>query len=181
MNELMKDIERILLSEDEIDAICKDIGSKISNDYKGKNPLVIGFLKGCVPFYAELIKRITVPCQIDFIAASSYSKSESTEIVNIKKDVEVDVSGRDVLLVDDIIETGLTLKKVIEMLQKRNPNSIKIVALLDKPSNRKVSLDADYVGIKTPNEFIVGFGLDYDEKYRNLPFIGVLKREVYTN
>lgn len=180
MNELLNDVERIILSEEQIISICKKLGDQISKDYLGKNPLFVGFLKGCAPFFCELIKRVTVACEIDFIIASSYSGSSSTGTVKIKKDLDQNIEGRDIILVEDIVETGTTLSEVIKLLNDRNPNSIKVVTLLDKPCNRNISFKPDYCGKEIPNEFVIGFGLDYNEKYRNLPFIGVLKKEIYS-
>lgn len=176
---MMNDIERILLTEQEIEDICKRLGEQISKEYAGKNPLIIGFLKGCAPFFSELIKRISIYCEIDFLMVSSYKGNNSTGIINIKKDVDQSIENRDVILVEDIVDTGNTLKKMVDLFKDRNPKSVKVVTLLDKPSNRKVQFKPDYIGYEIPNEFIVGYGLDYNERYRNLPIIGILKKKIY--
>ncbi|NLK23876.1 MAG: hypoxanthine phosphoribosyltransferase [Clostridiales bacterium] len=174
------DIKEVLLSEEDVLEISRKLGSKISEDYKGKDLLVIGILKGAVLFTSDLLKNISIPCQIDFMAASSYGNSaESSGVVKIKKDVDCDVAGKDVLIVEDIVDTGITLKYIIGELKKRKVNSVEVVALLDKPEGRKTDVKAKYIGFKMPNEFLVGYGLDYAEKYRNLPYIGILKSEVY--
>lgn len=179
MENLMNDVERVLLTEEQVNSICKKIGEQLSKEYEGKNPIFIGFLKGSTMFLSELLKRVTIACQVDFMVASSYSGSSSTGNVIIKKDLDNDIKDRDIILVEDIVDTGYTLSKITDLLKKRNPKSIKVVTLLNKPSNRKVEFIPDYVGMEIPNEFIIGYGLDYNEKYRNLPIIGILKRSVY--
>ena len=141
--------------------------------------MVIGLLKGSVPFMAELIKYITVECEIDFMAVSSYSGTESLGDVKIVKDLDHSIKGMDVLVVEDIVDTGKTLKKVKDLLYSKEANDVKIVSLLDKPDRRIVEIEAEYVGFKIPNEFVIGFGLDFNQKYRNLPYVGVLKEECY--
>ena len=175
-----KDVEEILLSHEEIVARCAEMGKKISEDYEGKTPLFIGLLKGAVPFMAELIKHIQCNMEIDFIDVSSYSGVESTGKVRIIKDVSVDVTDRHLVFVEDIIDTGLTLSEVKKIFKVRNAASIEVVTLVDKPEGRKVNdVVPKYNGFNIPNKFVVGFGLDYNELYRNLPYIGVLKRSVY--
>ncbi len=177
---MLNDIEKVLYSEEELEAICKRLGEQISEDYKDKNLLLVSVLKGSVVFMGDLMRSITVPCRIDFMAVSSYgSGTESTGRVKIKKDLDIDISGYDLLVVEDILDSGITLDNLRRILMLRNPKSIKICTLLDKPERRKADIKADYVGTIVPDEFVVGYGLDYDEKYRNLPFIGVLKRSVY--
>ena len=176
-----KDVEEILVAEQDITEKCKELGKQISADYEGKKPLIIGLLKGSVPFFAELIKRIECPIEIDFIAVSSYSGVNSTGNVVIKKDVTTDMTNRHIILVEDIVDTGLTLSKVVKEFKTRNIASCEIVTLLDKPEGRKVDdMEPKYIGFKIPNKFVIGFGLDYNELYRNLPYVGVLKKEVYS-
>lgn len=173
-----QDVKEILFSLEEIQEKSKELGEKISNDYQGKEPILLGLLKGSVPFMAELAKWITVDVTFDFMHVSSYVGTHSGQL-NIKKDMEQDVKGKDVIIVEDIIDTGNTLFYVKHMLLERGANSVKIVTLLDKAECRKIDIQGDYVGFVMPNAFAVGFGLDYDEKYRNLPYIGVLKEECY--
>ncbi|MBP1996158.1 hypoxanthine phosphoribosyltransferase [Paenibacillus eucommiae] len=175
------DIQEILYSEEEIQAKIKELGEIISSDYEGRNPLVICVLKGAFVFMADLVKRITVPLELDFMAVSSYGQStKSSGIVKIVKDLDVSVEGRHILIVEDIIDSGLTLSYLIDVLERRNALSISVVALFHKPARKVVELEADYLGYALPDEFVVGYGLDYAEKYRNLPFIGVLKPAIYT-
>ncbi len=174
------DIEEILISEEEIIKRAKEIGAKISEDYQGKRPILVGLLKGSVPFLAELMKHITVDLEIDFMDVSSYEGTESTGDVRINKDLENSVKDDDLIIVEDIIDTGKTLKKVIEILYSKGAKSVKVATLLDKPEGRLTEdVEGDYVGFVVPNRFLVGFGLDYNQKYRNLPFVGVLKKECY--
>ncbi|MBR6234175.1 MAG: hypoxanthine phosphoribosyltransferase [Erysipelotrichaceae bacterium] len=172
-------VEKVLISEKEIVDRCRELGAQISKDYEGKQPMIIGLLKGSVPFMAELIKYITVECEIDFMAVSSYSGTESLGDVKIVKDLDHSIKGMDVLVVEDIVDTGKTLKKVKDLLYSKEANDVKIVSLLDKPDRRIVEIEAEYVGFKIPNEFVIGFGLDFNQKYRNLPYVGVLKEECY--
>ncbi len=175
-----KDIEKILVTEEELADITKKLGEQITRDYAGKKLLIVGVLKGSIYFLTDLSRHIDLPCQIDFIQASSYGSSTvSSGVIKITKDIAEDLTGFDVLLVEDILDTGKTLKHIHDMLIKRNPESIAVITLLDKPSRREADIHADYVGVDVPNAFVVGYGLDYDQFYRNLPYIGILKEEVY--
>lgn len=179
---MQNDIQEILYSEEDIQNKVKELGDIITQDYKDRNPLVICILKGAFIFMADLVKQLDVSLEIDFMAVSSYGQStKSSGVVRIIKDLEISVEGRDVLIVEDIIDSGLTLSYLVDVLERRNACSIKIVTLFDKPSRRTVGLEADYKGFVLPDAFVVGYGLDYAEKYRNLPFIGILKPEVYSN
>lgn len=174
------DIEKILLNEESLSGIVKELGAKISEDYRGKRLLMISILKGSVVFMADLMRAITIPCRIDFMAVSSYGSGVKTSgFVKIVKDLDINLEGYDLLIVEDILDSGKTLHYIREILTSRNPKSIRICTLLDKPERRQVDLAADYVGACVPDEFVVGYGLDYDEKYRNLPYVGVLKPFVY--
>ncbi|TRZ36417.1 hypoxanthine phosphoribosyltransferase [Niallia circulans] len=176
------DIEKILISEEELQSKIKDLGHQLTEDYKDKFPLAVGVLKGAMPFMADLLKRMDTYLEMDFMDVSSYGNSTvSSGEVKILKDLDTSVEGRDILILEDIIDSGLTLSYLVELFRYRKAKSIKIVTLLDKPSGRKVDLQADYIGFIVPDEFVVGYGLDYAERYRNLPYIGVLKPEVYTN
>ncbi|AHV94998.1 hypoxanthine phosphoribosyltransferase [Paenibacillus sabinae] len=178
---MQNDIQEILISEDEIQDRIKELGAQLSDVYEGRTPLVICVLKGAFIFMADLVKAISVPVEMDFMAVSSYgATTKSSGVVKIIKDLDVPVDGRDVLIVEDIIDSGLTLSYLIELLRNRNAASVSVVTLFDKPAGRTVSLEADYTGFVIPDEFIVGYGLDYAEKYRNLPYIGVLKPEIYS-
>ena len=174
------DILRVLYSEEELKAKCAELGAQISKDYEGKNLLLVSVLKGAVVFMTDLMRHITVPCSIDFMVVSSYGSGVKTSgVVKIVKDLDADLAGKDLLIVEDILDTGMTLHYLKQLLQDRNPNSIRIATLLDKPERRRAAVRADYVGYQVPDEFVVGYGLDYDEKYRNLPYVGILKPEVY--
>ena len=174
------DILRVLYSEEELEAKCAELGAQISKDYEGKNLLLVSVLKGAVVFMTDLMRHITVPCSIDFMVVSSYGSGVKTSgVVKIVKDLDADLAGKDLLIVEDILDTGMTLHYLKQLLQDRNPNSIRIATLLDKPERRRAAVRADYVGYQVPDEFVVGYGLDYDEKYRNLPYVGILKPEVY--
>lgn len=174
------DIFEILYSEEEIQAKVRELGAAISRDYEGRNPLVICVLKGAFIFMADLAKNISIPIELDFMAVSSYGNStRSSGEVRIVKDLETSVEGRDVIIVEDIIDSGLTLTYIIDVLERRNAHSVAVVALFDKPGRRTVDLNADYTGFVLPDAFIVGYGLDYAEKYRNLPYVGILKPEIY--
>ena len=178
---LENDIKKILISHDEIVTATRELGQKLTKDYQGKNPILVGILKGSVPFMAELIKHIDTHIELDFMLVSSYhGGTSSTGVINIIKDMDQDIKGRDILFVEDIIDTGKTLKSLKELFEGRQPASVKIATLLDKPEGRLVEIEADYTCFTIPNEFVVGYGLDYDENYRNLPYIGVLKEEVYS-
>ena len=175
------DVCKILLSESEIKEICARLGKQISKDYKGKKLLLVSVLRGAVVFLSDLMREIDCYCEIDFMTISSYHNStQSSGNIILKKDLDVDIKGYDVLIVEDILDSGLSLSYLLELLKKREPASIKLCAFLDKPSNRKVEISADYVGAVVPNEFVVGYGLDYADKYRNLPFVGVLDPKVYS-
>lgn len=175
-----KDIEKVLVTEEELRNISRKLGEKITKDYQGKKLLIVGVLKGSIYFLTDLSRYIDLPCNIDFIQASSYgSETVSSGTIKIVKDIRDDLTGFDVLLVEDILDTGRTLKHIHDMLSKRNPKSIAVVTLLDKPERRVADISADYIGVDVPNEFVVGYGLDYNQFYRNLPYIGILKREIY--
>ena len=174
-----KDIKEVLISEEELKATCEKLGAQISKDYAGKNLLLVSVLKGAVVFLADLLREIKCDCEIDFMSVSSYSGAKTTGIVKFKKDLDVSPIGRDILVVEDILDSGITLSYLKKVLEDRQAASIKICTLLDKPANRRADISADYVGKVIPDEFVVGYGLDYDEKYRNLPFVGVLHPRVY--
>ena len=177
----MKDIKKILISHDEIVDAAKKLGQQLTKDYQGKNPIFVGILKGSVPFMAELIKHIDTHIELDFMLVSSYhGGTASSGVINVIKDIDQDITGRDILFVEDIIDTGQTLKNLCNLFKERNAASVKIATLLDKPEGRVVEIDADYTCFTIPNEFVVGYGLDYNENYRNIPYIGILKEEVYT-
>ncbi|PWK16330.1 hypoxanthine phosphoribosyltransferase [Tumebacillus permanentifrigoris] len=174
------DVSEVLFTEQAVQDRIRELGAQITRDYEGKNPLIIGILKGATLFMSDLVKRIEIPVELDFMAVSSYGhSSESSGVVRIIKDLEQSIEGRDVIIVEDIIDTGLTLIYLKNLLQQRKAASVKLVTLLDKPDRHKVDITADYLGFTVPDHFIVGFGLDYAERYRNLPYIGVLKPEVY--
>ena len=171
---------KVLITEEEVDARIRELGEKISKEYEGKQIHLICVLKGGVFFMCELAKRITVPVSMDFMCVGSYGDgTKSSGVVKIVKDLDQPLIGKDVLIVEDILDTGVTLSNLVPMLKMRNPNSVKICTILDKPSRRKADIQPDYEGFQVPDEFVVGYGLDYDEKYRNLPYVGVLKPEVY--
>ena len=174
------DLDKILLTSDEINARVKEIGAEITRDYQGESVLMVGILRGAVVFFSELVKNVDLDVRFDFMVVSSYgSSSVSSGEVRIIKDISQPIEGKNVLIIEDIIDTGNTLKNLKRLLLTRNPKSLKICSLLDKPSRRKVEMEGDYVGFTVPNEFVVGSGLDYNEKYRNLPDIGILKPEIY--
>ena len=176
------DIQKILLSEEQLKARVKEMGAEITRDYQGKTPFFLGVLKGCYIFMADLLRHVELDCTMDFMAVSSYgNKSVTTGAVQIKKDLSADIEGKDVILVEDILDSGLTLNYLRQYLGVRKPASISIVTLLDKPARRKAPITADYFGFEVPDAFVVGYGLDYAEKYRNLPYIGILKPCVYEN
>ena len=180
MADMRNDMEYILADEEELKEICKKLGAQISEDYKDKNTIIISVLKGAFVFCADIFRNITIPCAIDFMAISSYGSGTTSGAVRLIKDLGVDISGMDVLIVEDILDSGNSLSYTIELLKARKPKSIKICTLLDKPERRQAPITANYIGKVIPDEFVVGYGLDYNEKYRNLPYIGVLKREVYS-
>lgn len=176
----MNDIGRILIDEETLQKRVKELGRQITEDYRGKDLVIIGILKGAVLFLADLAKEIKLPLSIDFMAVSSYgSSTRSSGVVRFLKDLDEEIEGRDVLIVEDIIDTGLTLHYLMKNLLSRKPKSLKICCCLDKPSRRTVDIKAEYVGFEIPDEFVVGYGLDYAEKYRNLPYICVLNPEIY--
>ena len=176
------DIKKVLIDETELKSIVKRLGEEITNDYKGKEVLLIGILKGSVIFMADLMRAIDLPCNIDFMAVSSYGNStESSGRVKINKDLDNDIQGKDIIIIEDILDSGKTLYYIRDILSARKPSSIKICTLFDKPERREADVYAKYIGAQVPDAFIVGYGLDYDEKYRNLPFVGILKPEVYEN
>ena len=175
-----KDIQRVLLTEEQIQERIAQLAKQLSEEYADKNPIFVGVLKGVVMFYADVIKRVTVPCQMDFMWISSYKGTSSGEMV-VRKDVSSDIKGRHVVILEDIYDSGKSLNFTYNHLMEKEPASVRICTLLDKPEGRMpgITLKADMVGFEIPNEFVVGYGLDYDEYYRNLPYIGVLKPEVY--
>lgn len=175
-----KDVARILVSEEEIIRRSKELGKQITEDYKNKKaPILVALLKGSVPFLAELIKHIELDIEYDFMDVSSYEGTESIGDIRIIKDLDRSIRGEYVLLVEDIVDTGRTLKTVKKLMKDKGAADVKVVSLLDKPDRRVVEIEAEYVGFTIPNEFVIGFGLDFDQKYRNLPYVGVLKEECY--
>ena len=181
MYDMNRDIDHILVSEQQLRDKVAELGAAISRDYAGRDLLLVSILKGAVVFMADLMRAVTIPCGIDFMVVSSYggANTTTTGLVKIVKDLDQDLTGKDVLIVEDILDTGVTLSHLVPMLQMRNPNSVKICAILSKPSRRQADIEPDYKGFDVPDEFVVGYGLDYDEKYRNLPYVGVLKPQVY--
>ena len=176
-----KYIEKVLLSEQQLKARIHELGEELSREYADKDPIFVGVLKGVVVFYADMVREITVPCQFDFMWISSYSGTESTGKMDVKRDISADIKGRHVVILEDIFDTGNSLNFTYHHLLSKEPASLKICTLLDKPEGRnpQVTLEADYTGFKIPNEFVVGYGLDFNEHYRNLPYVGVLKPEAY--
>ena len=181
MYDMNRDIDHILVSEQQLRDKVAELGAAISRDYAGRDLLLVSILKGAVVFMADLMRAVTIPCGIDFMVVSSYggANTTTTGLVKIIKDLDQDLTGKDVLIVEDILDTGVTLSHLVPMLQMRNPNSVKICAILSKPSRRQADIEPDYKGFDVPDEFVVGYCLDYDEKYRNLPYVGVLKPQVY--
>ncbi len=175
-------IQEILLTEEQIQTRIRELGEVLTEDYRDKNPIILGVLKGVVVFYADMIRQIKIPCQMDFMCISSYEGTDSTGRVAVKMDLATDIKDRHVLILEDIFDTGNSLSYIYNYLMEKEPASVKICTLLDKPERRKpeVTLKADYVGFTIPNAFVVGYGLDYDEYYRNLPYVGILKPEAYT-
>lgn len=177
---MQNDIKEVLVSTEQIKNICKELGQKISNDYEGRCPVLIGLLKGCEPFMSNLVQNIDVYCRLDYMRVSSYEGgTSSTGNILIKSDISTDVSGKDIIIIDDIIDSGRSALMVKNLLEQRGAKSVEICALLDKPEGRVVHVDVKYIGTRIPNEFVIGYGLDYNELYRNLPYIGVLKEEIY--
>lgn len=178
---LQQDIQRTLFSQEEIDRRLDELAAEINRDYAGKEPMLISVLRGSFVFMADLTRKITLPCTVDFMAVSSYGKgTTSSGQVQITKDLSDDIEGKDILVVEDILDSGNTLSYLMKLLQARHPASIRLCTLLDKPERRVVPVQADYVGFTIPDEFVVGYGLDYCQQYRNMPYIGVLKPEVYS-
>lgn len=175
------DILEVLVSTDEIQKRTAELGQQIGRDYEGKNPLMICILRGAVVFLSDLIRAIPAHVTVDFMGVSSYggTNMDSTGVIKITRDVDANVARRDVIIVEDIVDTGLTMRALVDLLNTRGPNSVEICTLLSKPQRRKVDVEIKYCGFEVPNKFVIGYGLDYDENYRNLPFVGVLKPEVY--
>lgn len=173
------DIERVLLTEEQIHGRIQELGQELAGEYEGKRPIFVGILKGVVLFFSDMVRAIPIDCQFDFMCVSSYKGTQSTGTINVKMDLSADIAGRHVVILEDIIDSGLTLKHTVEYLKTKGPASVKICTLLDKPDRRMADIQADYVGFTIPNEFVVGYGLDYDEAYRNLPYVGVLKPKAY--
>lgn len=175
-----KDIQKILISEQEIKQKCLEMGKQLTEEYEGRFPLAVGVLKGAMPFMADLLRYIETYLEMDFMDVSSYgSEMRSSGEVKIVKDLDTKVEGRDILIIEDIIDSGLTLRYLVDLFKYRRANSVKIVTLLDKPSGRSADIRADMIGFEVPDAFVVGYGLDYKQKYRNLPYIGILKPEIY--
>lgn len=175
-----KDVKEILFTDDQIIERCKELGTQISKDYKSKDKLVlVGLLKGSIPFLAELSKYIDLEAEFDYMDVSSYEGTESTGNVLVKKNLEGDIKGKNLLLIEDILDTGKTLHTVKAMLLEKGAASVTIVTMLNKQERREYPINAEYIGFEIPNVFVIGYGLDYDEKYRNLPYVGILKEEVY--
>ena len=175
-----RNIKEILLTEEQIKTRIRELGEELTREYADKNPVIVGVLKGVVVFYADFIREFTEPCQLDFMWISSYAGTASREMM-VRQDVTADLKGRHVVILEDIFDTGNSLDFTVKHLMSREPASLKICTLLDKPERRKpgITLQADYTGFVIPNAFVVGYGLDYNEKYRNLPYVGILKTEVY--
>ena len=176
-----KDIQKVLLTEEQIQAKVQEFAEILSEEYKDKDPIFVGVLKGVVIFFADVVRKVDIPCQIDFMCISSYGGTSTTGSIAVKKDLSADIEGRHVVILEDIYDTGNSLEFVYNHLMAKKPASLKICTLLDKPERRRpgVTLKPEYVGFTIPNEFVVGYGLDFNEHYRNLPYIGVLKPEVY--
>jgi hypoxanthine phosphoribosyltransferase len=175
MAELTRGVSKILIEEDAVAARVAELGADVSADYGGRDLLLVGVLKGAVFFMADLMRRLTIPCEVDFMAISSYGAStDSSGVVRILKDLDINIEGRDVLVVEDIIDSGLTLSYLMRMLESRNPASLEVCALLTKPARREIDVPVRYTGFEIPNEFVIGYGLDFGERYRNLPYVAVL-------
>ena len=176
-------IKEVLLTEEQIQNKVKELAAQISKDYAGKNPIFVGVLKGVVIFFADMVRNVDVPCEIDFMSISSYSGTTSTGRTEIRKDLSVDIKDRHVIILEDIFDTGTSLNFTVNHLMNKQPASLAVCTFLDKPERRNpnVTLVPEYVGYQIPNEFVVGYGLDYNEHYRNLPYIGILKPEIYEN
>lgn len=180
---MLNDISEIMLTEEQIQTRVKEMAAQLSEEYKGKNPVFVGVLRGVVVFFADLVRNFTEPCQIDFMCISSYRGTQSTDECIITKDVSVELRDRHVIVLEDIFDTGKSLDFTYHYLMAKKPASVKICTLLDKPARRKpwVTVEADYTGFTIPDKFVVGYGLDFNEHYRNLPYVAVLKPEVYEN
>ncbi len=174
------DIQSVLLSADQIAARVAELGAQISHDYEGKDPVLVGVLVGAAIFTSDLLRHLTIPCFLDFVAISSYGKeSRSSGVVRIIKDLDESVESRHVVILEDIVDTGLTLNYLLDSIRNRNVASVKVCSMLDKPSRRLTKVNVDYVGFEVPDEFVVGYGLDFAQRYRNLPYVGILRPEVY--
>ncbi len=178
---IQDDIKDILVTEEQIESRCKELAQEIEKLYMDQDraPIVVGLLKGSIPFMSELMKSFTIPCEVEFMKVSSYDGTESIGDVRIEQDMSISCRDRDILLVEDIVDTGRTLVEVKKMFKNKGARRVTIVSLLDKPDRREFEIEADYVGFKVPNEFVVGYGLDYNQLYRSLPYVGVLKPEIY--
>ena len=178
---MKEDLKEILFTEEEILQRVKELGKQLTKDYKDKTPMLIGVLKGCFVFLADIARNIDLQCEVRFLAASSYGFSSVTSgAVKIASEFDYEIAGRDIVIIEDILDSGVTLSALKEFIMERNPASLKICALLDKPERRQIPIEADYLGFACPDEFVVGYGLDYAERYRNLPYIASLKPEVYS-
>jgi hypoxanthine phosphoribosyltransferase len=175
---VQEDIERVLITEEQVKRRVKELGEEISHDYKGKDLVIVAVLRGAIVFLCDLIREISIPITLDFLSISSYSGQTRTGVVRILKDLDESIENRHVILVEDIIDTGLTLNYILKTLRARRPADIRVCALLDKKARRIVDVQIDYVGFEIPDEFVVGYGMDYDQRYRSLPFIGILKRAI---
>lgn len=181
MTEMEKGMQSTLLTEEQIRTRVKELGAQVSEVYRGRDLLLVTVLKGAVVFLTDFMRALDCHCELEFMIASSFCGGvKSTGVLKIVKDLDVPIEGRDVLIVEDILDSGLTLSHIKKLLESRGPSSVRVVTLLDKPVRRKADIEADFTGFVIPDEFVVGYGLDYDEKYRNLPYIGILKPEVYT-
>ena len=178
---MQKDIKSVLLSEEQIQQKVLELAAQLSEEYAGKDPIFVGVLKGVVIFFADIVRNVDIPCEIDFMSIASYSGTTSTGRTEIRKDLSVDIKGRHVVILEDIYDTGTSLTFTVNHLLNKQPASLKVCTFLDKPERRKagITVKADYTGFVIPNEFVVGYGMDYNEYYRNLPYIGILKPEVY--
>ena len=176
---MREDVDRILFTEAELKQRVDELGAELSRDYGDKNPVFVGILRGCFVFMADLVRRFDAPCTLDFMAVSSYKGTHSTGTVQINKDLTRDIHGRHVIIVEDILDTGVTLSYLKKYLMSREPASLALCAMFDKPERRVADVQADYCGFTIPNEFVVGYGLDYEDQYRNLPDLGILKSEIY--
>lgn len=181
MTSMKYDISKVLFDEQQIKTRINELAQQIIKDYQDTNPVIISILKGGFVFMADLVRSISIPIEIDFLAISSYgSGTSSSGVVKIKKDIDIDITGRDVIIVEDIVDSGLSLQYIRDYIGKHKPSSIKVCVLLDKPKAHKIDVSFEYVGFEIGTEFVVGYGLDYNEKYRNLPYIGILKEEIYS-